>query len=219
MRRRVRFTIGLEGLLLELGDYFHFNWTRNQGPSDPYTDSIFQVEGLALDCARNVVEVEALWRDDLRTDKPYLLDDENFLTRFTPQSGDAIIVTDGDPQVQCVNWAANSEAGVLGGDILLLKDSTQAEDVYTRYRAVRIADVPGDSAFTLDTSDLDFDAPTGITLDHTKWLIKRGSKTMPTSSEDPTNYPDGADMYGRCANTASGGTYGDGAAAHKLLEG
>lgn len=215
IRPRLRFTTTLEALQLELGDYFQLSWTRNLGASDPYSNAIFQLEGMSIDLTEMRVELEALWRDDLRSDKPYLLDDENFLVRVSAAGGRTCNVADSSSAVAFSSGSLIAD-GVAAGDILVLKDSTLAADNYTRFRALRILSRDSASQLTVTDGDLDFDAPSGVNV--SDWTIYRGHTTYHTAASDPTNYPDGGGMYGRCANTSTG-TYSDATTPHRLLLG
>lgn len=221
-RNTVRFTTTLRGLLLELGDYFRLTWTRNQGSADPYESTIFQVEELALDCERMTVDVVAVWSDDLRSTRPYLLDNESFLTRVSSSGGRTATVSDTNDSVTFSSGNLMTD-GVEAGDHLILMDATQGASTFSRFRALKIASVDSATELTISDADLDFDAPSGAAV--ATWEIRRSHLTYPTEASDPTNYPDGGDPYGRVANaTTTAGVYsangtGGFTASHKLLDG
>lgn len=215
VRPRVQFVTDIEVIKLELGDYFKLTWTRNLGASDPYTSAIFQLERMAINLKTLEVTVEALWRDDIRTEKPYLLDDEDMLVRYAPSVGQTITLTDSSSTVG-TSFDAQS-AGVVAGDILEVRDASQADDVFSRHRALRITAV-GTTTVTISDADLDFGG--GATLGSTAFKFSRGHTTYHTSATSPTNHPDGGAMYGRCASeTTSSGVYSDSSTPHKLLHG
>lgn len=62
-RRRVAFSTGLKGLLLELGQFFCLDWVRGTSATAVYDGTVFVVVGLAVDleaCEVRVSAVEAL---------------------------------------------------------------------------------------------------------------------------------------------------------------
>ncbi len=77
-RWRVRFKTHLLFLQHDLGDYFRLTWHRDATSPALYDATVFQVEALAYSAASNEVTVEAIWRDDARTTRQYLLDDERY---------------------------------------------------------------------------------------------------------------------------------------------
>lgn len=207
---RVRFTTGLKGLLLELGDYFTLTWTR--GTVSVYAGDVFQCESLRFDPSTCTVLVEGLWRSDSGEPQPYILDKQSFAVRLSP--GGNLSVTDGDGTVTFASGGLTA-AGVAAGDILVLTDSSQAALIFTRYRALRILSVTSDSVLEVETGDLDFDAaaPTAVA----SWEIRRGATTYPSLSG--ANYPNGGGLYGKVADTPFDGTYSDASEAHRLVGG
>lgn len=220
IRPRVRFTTDLEALLLDLGDFFKLTWTRNLG--DPYNANVFQVYSLTLNTLDLTVEVEALWADDPA--RPYILDDETILTRVASSAGRTVTVVDGNDTVTFGSGDLVAD-GVEAGDHLILKDSTESATGFKRNKALVIVAV--DKATTCKVSDpidsLDFDAPSGVAV--VDWEIRRSHVTYPTVATDPTNYPDGGNVYGRVSSNDSGtGTYSENGTGgftdgHKLLDG
>lgn len=213
-RPRVRFTTDISGLLLELGQLFRLTWTRNVTPA-LYDAVVFQVESIAYAPDSDQVEVEAIWRHDVTTDVPYLLDNESLLVRVASSGGRTATVTDGDSTVVFASGSLVSD-GVAVGDILVLLDSTQAANVFTRYRCLRIAEVSSATTLKVDDPDLSFDAPTGAAV--ATWEIRRGKTTYPTAISDPTNYPTGSAMYGKVADSGTG-LYSDSTTPNLLLDG
>lgn len=212
-RQRVRLRTFLDGLRLDLGDYFLLTWSRNLG--GPYSSTLFQVDAIAYSPDDDTVEIEAAWRDSLQTDRGYLLDSQTLVTRVTATFGRTATVDDSSSTVDFSSGNLVTD-GVVAGDMLVLKDSTQAADVFTRFRALRIVSVLG--ATSLDVSDPSLDFGTGGTPTAVAdWTILRGATTYPTAVSDPTNYPSGSSMYGKVTN--SSGTYSDASTGNRLLDG
>lgn len=217
VRPAIRFLADREYLQLELGDYFDFTWTRG-GQSALYSGTIFRLESQRIDPNTLAVDLGAIWADDLASVNPYLLDNETLLVRVASSAGRTVSVTDGNTTAT-FNIGGLGTDGVKAGDILELKDASQADNVFTRYRRLRIASVDSDKEVTVvapdDDPDLDFDAPGGATV--TTWTIYRGATTYHDSVSDPSNYPDDGDMYGKASNTSD--VYSDASAANQLLDG
>lgn len=217
VRPAVRFNADRQYLTLELGDYFEHSWTRG-GQSAIFDNTIFRLESQRIDPATLAVELGAIWADDLASVNPYLLDDETLLVRVASSAGRTVSVTDGNTTAT-FNIGDLGTDGVEAGDILEMKDASQADNVFTRYRRLRIASVDSDKEVTVvapdDDPDLDFDAPGGATV--TTWTIYRGATTYHDSVSDPSNYPDDGDMYGKCCN--GNDEYSDASAANQLLDG
>ncbi len=212
----------LDALTLELGDYFTFSWTRG-GLAAPYEDTLFRVESLTLNPNDCTVDVTAVWMGNLQTDLPFLLDDVSLYTRVSATFGRTVTVTDGDSLVIFSSGDLVAD-GVAAGDLLVLKDSTQADDVFTRFRAIRIVSVNSANEMNVDSTDLDFgpDSVSGIAV--ADWTIVRGATTFHTVSTDPTNYADGGYMYGKATSDADvfSGAIPDGPAStagNKLMDG
>jgi len=208
------FRTKLEALQLELGAYFRTSWSRGLsigGTVSPYSDVLFKVEGLSLVPETCEVEVIAVWSDDVLTDLPYLLDDEDYLLRVAASGGRTCTVTDSSTTVTFSSGNLTTDA-VSAGDHLVLLDSTLAEDVFTRFRAVRIESVDSTTSLTISSADLDFDAPAGVAV--AAWIIQRSQATYPA---DLTNYPSGNDFYGKVTDSA--GLFGDSTTGNKLLDG
>lgn len=221
VRPRARFKTDLEALRLELGDYFRLNWTRNLG--DPYVSTIFQLDAVMLSPDTNTVQVEALWADDLLSERPYLLDDETLLVRATGSALRTVYVEDGF-DVLIFSSGDLTADGIESGDLLVLKDSTEAATSFKRFKSLRIIEVTSATQLVIEDplDGLDFGAPSGAFV--TAWEIVRSHVTYPIDGSDPVNYPDGANMYGRVANNSGTGVYSQAGAggftdAHKLLDG
>ena len=212
LRPIVRFIATRDALQLDLGDLFDFTWTRG-GSSGPYNSAaVFRVEGIYVDPEDLIVGIEAVWVDDLRTTKPYLLDTEELTLRVRSSAGRTASVQDTSQTVDFSSGNLTTD-GVQPGDVLVLKDATQGLNTFTRYRCLRIESVLG--ALTLEVNDpsYDFGAPAGATV--ADWEIRRGATTYPDSSSDPVNYPSDGDMYGKACDNVD--DYSDAAEANLLL--
>jgi hypothetical protein len=218
-RPKVSFTTDLEALLLEIGDYFQFNWTRNLGTSDPYTQTIFQIEEMSVNFADNSVRITALWiADTFGLNGAYLLDNEPYLTRTSGSdfANRARVVDDSTT----VAFGASVDLiadDVQPGDTLILLDDTLAATDFTRYRALLIVSVDDVDLLTITDPDLDFGAPSIVNVED--WEIRRGDSTYHDSGSDPTNYPSNGDTYGRVADAETDGVYSSAFAAHTLQTG
>lgn len=214
VRPIVRFVTDREYLQLELGDYFTFNYTRG-GQTAVFSGTIFRLESMRINPLTLAVELEAVWVDDLATDKPFLLDDEELITVVASTPGRTVNVQDSESVIEFIGGDLVAD-GVVEGDILILRDETQAESDFTRNRALRIAAVnPAGDAVTVEDDDLGFGAPSPLAVD--TWEIRRGFTSYPTSASDPVNYPSGGTMYGKACNEDD--EYSDATEANKLMGG
>lgn len=214
-RPMVRFTTEIRALQLDLGDLFRFTWKRGTG-SAVFDDEVFQVENIIYSGQGDAVEISAVWQDDITTDNGYLMDDENMTVRTKVGSG-TCTVTDGDTVVTFGGTVDLVTMGVEVGDLLVLKDSTQADDIFTRCRVLYIAAINSATELEWQDSDSDFDAPAGFAIANADWSIVRGATTYHTAVSDPTNYPDGGEMYGKMTDTS--GQYSDASFGLRLLGG
>lgn len=194
----VRFRTDKAALALQLSDYFTVSQTRG-ALEGPYVDTIFRVEQMQIDPQSLVVDLEAVWVDDLASETPYLLDDEDtsLVTDGTVAPATATVTDSSDT----VTFSASTLADVQPGDILVLKDASLADDVFTRFRALRVATTDNDTVLTVDDADLDFDAPGGVAV--ADWEIHRGATTyFILQTSDPTNYPTSRDteVYGKTSD-------------------
>jgi hypothetical protein len=213
VRPAINFSADREYLGLELGEYFTFTYSRG-GQNSIFSGTIFRLEGQRIDPATLAVELDAIWVDDLASVLPFLLDDEQFLVRVASSAGRTVTVVDGTGDMTLSSGDVIAD-GVQEGDILELRDSTQAADVFSRYRRLRISDVFDATHISCADLDLDFDAGAGVAV--TDWTIYRGATTYPTSSTDPVNYPNGGTMYGKASDAND--QYSDASIANKLLDG
>jgi hypothetical protein len=209
-RTMVRFRTHIGGLMLEIGQYFALSWTRGPTLGGPYSGTIFQCEAITYAPGDDSVEVTAVWRQDVMTERQYLLDDETMIVRSKGGlSGSA--TPDGAGTVNFGGTINLTTMGVVAGDILVLRDTSQAADVFTLNAAFRIGTV---SATSLDCAA--GTPPVGTVVD-ADWSIQRGATTYHTAVSDPTNYPLGGEMYGKTTD-ASGAT-SDSAEGNRLISG
>lgn len=213
-RTRVRFTTGIDGLRLDLGQLFYFNWTRNKGTDSPYTDTIFQVESINYNPVEHSVEIEAIWSDNMASEKPYLLDTEAFIILATGSGGRTVTIVDADATVTFSSGSLVTD-GVQANDLLVLKDTTEGLTTFKRNRAIKIDSVTDATHLEVVATDLDFGtaAPTA----YSGWEIRKSFLTYHTAITDPTNYPSGSTMYGKVCST--GDEYTGSVTANKLLNG
>lgn len=215
-RPKVRFITAIHGLQLELGDFFRLTWTRGDvadTAGNVYSASAFQLEAIVFAPSGDEVELEAVWVGDYDTSRQYLLDDETLLVRSKSGGSSTAAVTAASTTVNFTGTIDLGTMGVEAGDILVLRDSTQAEDVFTLNAAFLIASVTDADTLELVT------APTAsnASLLNADWSIVRGATTYPTAVSDPTNYPDGGDMYGKATNVD--GEYSNAAGGNQLFSG
>jgi len=214
VRPVIQFVTDRDGLQLDLGDLFDFTWSRGGGTSGPYNASVFRVESITVDPDTLAVGIEAVWVDDVRSVYPYLLDLEALTVRVASSAGRTVNVMDGDTEHTFSTGDLTTD-GVVEGDVLVLLDATQAQNVFTRFRALRITAVL--DAVTIETSGdplpCDFSSPGGANV--ATWEIRKGALTYPTSSSDPTNYPSDGTMYGKASDDDD--RYSDTGDANKLI--
>jgi hypothetical protein len=196
---------------VDMGDDFLFSWTRG-GNSNVYSNTLFRCEQMVFHPSRGTLTVTAVWMDDLRTDKPYLLDDETFTTRKNSSGGRTATVADSSTTVTFSSGSLITD-GVAAGDHLILKDATESATGFTRNRALKIASITDATHLVVTDPSLNFGGGAAVAT----WEIRRSQHTYPTSSSDPTHYPDGGVMYGKVSNAA--GVFSDATAANELLDG
>ncbi len=207
-----RFRTHLGILRLDLGSYFRLSWTRNLG--GPYDSALFKLEELDIDLGSYTVEVTAVWVADVDTNRPFLLDEQQYLTRV--DSVGTATVVDSDATVEFSNATVLTDNNVAAGDHLILRDTTEATGGTARNRALKIQSVTDGNTLELDgASDLDFDAGAGVAV--AAWEIRRSHLTPPTTGLP--NYPDGTDIYGKISDGADPPLYSDAEEAHLLKDG
>lgn len=216
VRPAIRFGADREYLALELGEYFEYTWSRG-GQSAFFSDTVFRLEGMRIDPETLKVDLSAIWADDLGNGDaaPFLLDNETLVVRASGSAARTATVTDSDATVVFSSGDLTAD-GVAAGDILILKDSSLAANVFTRYRALYIDSVTDATHLVVNEAAPDFDAPGGVAVG--EWEIRRGATTYHTAITDPVNYPSGGAMYGKCCDTNN--NYSDsGFPTNRLLEG
>ena len=211
-RPRVRFTTDISALRLELGDFFRLTWGRNVSPA-VYDAAVFQTEIINYSPDSDQVEVEAIWRNDVATDLPYLLDNQTYLLVVAASGGRTATVADSSNVVTFSSGSLVAD-GVVVGDTLVLLDATQGDSEFSRFRALLVSDVTSTTTLEVDDADLDFGGGLAVAT----WEIRRGATTYPTSITDPTNYPTGGEMYGKVASNITN-EYSDNSGPNYLLDG
>ena len=211
-RSRVRFVTDLSALRLELGEFFRLTWGRNVSPP-VYDDAVFQVEAISYSPDNDSVEVEAIWRNDVATERGYLLDNQTYLLVVASSGGRTATVADSSNVVTFSSGSLVAD-GVAVGDTLVLLDATQGDAEFSRFRALLVSDVTSTTTLEVDDADLDFGGGLAVAT----WEIRRGATTYPTSITDPTNYPTGGEMYGKVADEGTE-LYTDGSGPNYLLDG
>jgi hypothetical protein len=211
-RSRVRFVTDLSALRLELGEFFRLTWGRNVSPP-VYDDAVFQVEAISYSPDTDSVEVEAIWRNDVVTERGYLLDNQGYLLVVASSGGRTATVADSSNVVTFSSGDLNAN-GVVAGDTLVLLDATQGDAEFSRFRALLVSDVTSTTTLEVDDADLDFGGGLAVAT----WEIRRGATTYPTSITDPTNYPTGGEMYGKVTDEGTE-LYTDGSGPNYLLDG
>lgn len=209
------FDYPLDALAWELGEFIAVTWSRGDSGLAVYSSTVFRIEGLTLHPARCMVSVKAVWIDDLANQLPYLLDDETLLlVSKGATSGNA--VPDGSGSVSFGGTIDLNAQGVRAGDILILRDSSQAATVFTRNGAWRIAIIGGAGNVCDIDNGGDGNQPAAGTVANADWYIVRGATSYPTAVSDPTNYPSGGTMYGK---QADGPEFSDSSTANVLQAG
>ena len=213
IRPRIAFRTDVDVIAsLDLGDIFILNWTRGAYLGTPYAGAYFQVEKMTYSQEGDVVEIEALYKEDLNTVLPYLLDNESLILRVASSGGRYCTVEDSVANVT-FNGGSLIADGVAAGDHLILKDDTQGLADFQRFRALLIKTVIDGTTLELN-GDLDFAAAAPTNVDD--WEIRRSYLTYPNSGGD---YPSGSTMYGKVSNDSDPPTYSDSDAANRLTNG
>lgn len=214
----VRFRTHIGGLQLELGQYFALSWTRGTTLAGPYSGTIFQCEAITYAPGDDTVEVTAVWRNDVMTERQYILDDETYLT-----FEDIVITGTCDPAgAATVNFGATVNlTNLITGTILVLRDTTQAADVFTRngawlITAINIA-TPG-AHFVTVAANGEGNFPAAGSVASGQWKIQYGATLNATlAATYPVNYPLGADRYGKATDSA--GEYSNAETGNRLISG
>ena len=211
-RDMVRFRTHIGGLQLELGQYFALSWTRGPTLAGPYSGTIFQCEAITYAPGDDTVEVTAVWRDDVMTERQYILDDETLIVRSKGALTGSATTTATSTTVSFGGTINLTTMGVVAGDILVLRDTAEAADVFTRNLATRIVSVGSATAVTVAAP-----LATSAAVVNADWAIQRGATTYHTAVSDPTNYPLGGDQYGKATN--EDGEYSNSETGNRLISG
>lgn len=213
-RAMVRFRTHIGGLQLELGQYFALSWTRGPTLAGPYSGTIFQCEAITYAPGDDTVEITAVWRHDITTERQYVLDDEDLLVVSKAGGASTLAVTNGAPDIFATGTTLfDNGMGVMPGDILILRDRNQAADEFALYRCFRIEVVAADDEIQVTPTP----TATNLTIADADWSISHGATTYPTFASDPTNYPLGGDQYGKVTDAA--GLYSNAATGNRLISG
>ncbi len=214
VRPVITFTTDMSILTLELGDYFTMPWTRG-GVNSAYASTLWRLESVTISPGQGSVQAAAVWMEDLRVDYPYLLDNETLVVRATPGGGQTLTVTDGSTTLVRSAGSFISD-GLAPGDIIRIRDTSEAATTFFRNRDVKVALVT-DATHVEMVGDTDFGTAGAHVVAAGEWQLYRGATTYPTAITDAANYPSGGLMYGKITDSA--GEYSDASAGNKLLEG
>lgn len=212
IRNVISFTTDLGFLVVELGDYFYLPWTRG-GQNSAYPATLWRLEGVTI-TPDGGVTATAVWMDDLRTDNPWLLDNEALVVRATPGFADTLTVTTGSTTATRSSGSFITD-GVSPGDQILMRDASEAATAFARNRQIRVVSVT--NALNLVVSDSVFGSAGTHVLAATDWQMMRSAVTYPTVVSDAANYPSGGLMFGKIASVA--GVFSDASPGNKLQEG
>lgn len=212
-RSKIRFRTGINAMILELGAYFTLTWTRG-GAGTVFNSTTFQVDAISYASGDDSVEVEAIWRDDIVTENAYLLDDEDIPVRSKGGLTGNAIPTDADIVCNFGGTINLTTMGVVVGDVLVLRCTTDPEDDFNGNGAFLITTIVGPTEVNVTPA---FGTFVTNPIPNAEWYIIRGATTYPTAVSDPTNYPDGSEMYGKTSDTA--GEFSDSTTGNKLISG
>lgn len=212
-RAMVKFRTHIGGLQLELGQYFALSWTRGPTLAGPYSGTIFQCEAITYAQADDTVEITAVWRHDVVTERQYILDDETLIVRSKGLLTGSATPNDGDVVCDFGGTINLTTMGVQVGDILVLRCTTDAEDDFAGNSAHRITRVVSTTEVEVTPVFGTFDTNP---IPNAEWHIERGATTYHTAVSDPTNYPIGGDRYGKVTDA---GLYSNASTGNRLNSG
>ena len=198
-RDRFKFRMGRRGLEFELGDLVRVNWSRGFG--GPYSQTVLQIEAITFAYSDFSVEIEAIWRGDLDTERAYLLDDESFAIRSKNVGTPNAYPNAGSDTCNFDAGLDLNSMGVQAGDILVFQDASEPENEFAANRCFRISNVGSATQLSVDGAGFSDPMPSPFIF-AVEWQIYRGATTYPTAVSDPVLYPDGSDMYGKVTNAA-----------------
>lgn len=207
-----KFTTDLGALVHELGDYFTASWTRG-GNNTIYDAVLWRLESVLIG-GDGKVQCAAVWMADLQdtSERAYILDNEALVERVAATFGRTCTVTDASATAVFASGDLVAD-GVAVGDILRLRDASEAATTFYRNRDVAIVGVAA-TQLTLD-GDLDFGTAGAHVV--VEWSIVRGFTTYPNVGDAPASYPSGSEMYGKISDAA--GKFSDETLANQLKEG
>jgi hypothetical protein len=216
-RDRIRFTTSLDGLRLDLGSYFKLEWTDNRGA--PYASPpVCQCEAITYLAQSDEVEVEAVWRDETTDARNgYLMDDETLLVRVKTDVSTIDLDLDSGTVTMNSIGIAWGDPGfeVVPGDILVVRDSTEAATAFVRHASWRIESLDTDQVATITPVSSGVFA--GIL--NADWYIVAGATSYEAAAAAvaPASYTAGADIYGKVTDAA--GEFSDTTTGNRLLDG
>ncbi len=217
-REIVRFRTHIGGLQLELGQYFALSWTRGPTLAGPYSGTIFQCEAITYAQADDTVEVTAVWRDDVMSERQYLLDDETLIVRSKGATSGNCTESLSEADEFDIDGTINVTAmGVTAGDILVLRDTSEAADAFVRNTTYRILAINDASVGSTRLQVERAQPQNGDAVPNAEWAIQRGATTYHTAITDPTNYPLGGDRFGKVADVD--GEYSNAETGNRLISG
>lgn len=212
IRPILTFTSDLSYLSLELGDYFLLPWTRG-GQNAAYALTLWRLEAINI-APTGEVSVTAVWMENLRTDHPYLLDNEALVVRAAVGFADSLTVTTGSTTISRSSGSFITDA-VAAGDIIRIRDTSEALTGFTRNVDVRVVSVTDATHVVVNYSA--FGTAGAHVVAAADWEIYRGATTYPDAVSDAANYPSGGLMYGKVSSVA--GVFSDSSPGNKLLDG
>jgi len=211
-RSRIRCVAPIEALRIDLGDYVLLDWTSNR--SWPYASpAVVQVDSIVYAMGDDTVELHGTWRGDTTAARyGYLLDDESLVERTKNASGTGELDLDNGYFNITSGTTDFTAMGVLSGDVLVVRDSSEGVTGFVRNAAFLIQAVTSSTSLELTAASGIF---TGII--NADWYIVRGAVNYPTAALYPITYPDGGEMYGKVTN--SSGDYSDTTDGNRLING
>lgn len=211
-RSRIRCVAPIEALRVDLGDYVLLDWTSNR--SWPYASpAVVQVDSIVYAMGDDTVELHGTWRGDTTAARyGYLLDDESLVERTKNASGTGELDLDNGYFNITSGTTDFTAMGVLSGDVLVVRDSSEGVTGFVRNAAFLIQAVTSSTSLELPAASGVF---TGII--NADWYIVRGAVNYPTAALYPITYPDGGEMYGKVTN--SSGDYSDTTDGNRLING
>ena len=214
VRPVISFRTDLSVLAFDLGDFFTMSWTRG-GQNSAHASAIWRLEGVTIRSMVGAVDVTAVWMGDIATEQPFLLDNEGLFLRVAGAGARTCTVTDASTTVTFASGSLITD-GVAAGDILRLRDASEAAATFYRNRDLMVASVTDALNFVV-SGDVDFGTAGAHVVTASDWEIVKGFTTYPSAATDPANYPSGGLMYGKICNSVA--QFSDTTAANKLLNG